>query len=590
MLAFTKVCASVATVASLVVSGTAHAEAPGWTMATSFSAPKGAAPGMPFAARLDLTTTAMTVEADPADKMIRRPFEWWGIFDFLAKQDPAGAVPLMQLDAGLFPGLTLNLVATDAGDLIPADRGIIRRPIAARTASFWEIIAGPGKTWSLTEGNRAGWSKAAFPISLVQSQEGEAWLGLASFEYKDDQVTPLQVQFSSDSAGGFLFWDPDFDVTAWAEVPATFDIAAKIDVAAVTADFNAERAARLPLKPLDELGDAIKGAAGRLDPVRTLAVAVLHEGTLYMNPVTTPFGIHPYPQEMRVGVWSASKSLIPGMAAMRLAQKYGPDFLDKPIVSYFTEGDEFAYPSAAARERMDKVTIRNALNMQSGMGPDGYDANWNAKSTNTYQWSYSYALADQIRHYFNQEPNPNVAGPGQKMVYMDQDMWIATLAMQRFLQSKEGADSTVLNMLETEVYAPIGAPHFVSGTNYTPDGSIGFPFSAWGALPTIDTLARAGQLIANGGKGPDGGQILDPALVAGLSASPDYGLAYWRTVAKRGDTILNVPGMRGSGGNIVLSLPNGDAIVVLGRDDYNHSVSDAQLVALIEATLDLSSN
>ena len=155
-------------------------------MATSFSAPKGAAPGMPFAARLDLTTTAMTVEADPSDKMIRHPFEWWGTFDFLAKQDPAGAVPLMQLDAGLFPGLTLNLVATDAGDLIPADRGIIRRPIAARTASFWEIIAGPGKTWSLTEGNRAGWSKAAFPISLVQSQEGEAWLGLASFEYKDE--------------------------------------------------------------------------------------------------------------------------------------------------------------------------------------------------------------------------------------------------------------------------------------------------------------------------------------------------------------------------------------------------------------------
>ena len=202
-----------------------------------------------------------------------------------------------------------------------------------------------------------------------------------------------------------------------------------------------------------------------------------------------------------------------------------------------------------------KVTIRNTLNMQSGMGPDGYDANWDSKSINTYEWAYSYALADQIRHYFNQEPNPNVAGPGQKMVYMDQDMWIATLAMQRFLQSKEGPDATILNMLETEVYAPIGAPHFVSGTNYTPDGSIGFPFSAWGALPTIDTLARAGQLIANGGKGPDGSQILDPVLVAGLSANPDYGLAFRRTVAEHGDATLNVPGMHGAGGNIVLSLP-----------------------------------
>jgi hypothetical protein len=590
MSAFKKVCAGVATAAALLVSGAASAEAPGWTMATSFSAPEGAAPGTPFAARLVLTTTAMTVETDPADKMIQHPFEWWGIFDFLAKQDPAGAVPLMQLDAGLFPGLTLNLVATDKGELIPADRSIVRLPLAERTASFWEVIAGPGKTWSLTEGDHAGWSKAAFPISLVQSQEGEAWLGLASFEYKDGQVTPLQVQFSSDSGGGFLFWDPDFDVRAWAEVPATFDITAKIDAAAVTADFNAERAARLPIKPLDDLGDTMKAAAGGLDPVRTLAVAVLHKGTLYMNPVTTPFGTHPYPQDMRVGVWSASKSLIPGMAALRLAQKYGPEFLDTTIVGYFKEGEDFTYPSSAAKERMDKVTIRNALNMQSGMGPDGYDANWDSKSTNTYEWSYSYALADQISHYFNQEPNPNVAGPGKKMVYMDQDMWISTLAMQRFLQYKEGPDATILNMLEAEVYAPIGAPHFVSGTNYTPDGSVGFPFSAWGALPTIDALARAGQLIAHGGKGPDGGQILDQTLVASLSAGPNYGLAFWRTVAKRGDTILNVPGMRGSGGNIVLSLPNGDAIVVLGRDDYNHSVSDAQLVALIEATLDLSSN
>lgn len=590
MSAFKNVCAGAATAASLWLPGIAHAEAPGWTATTSFSAPAGAAPGAPFAARLDLTTTAMTVEADPADKMIRHPFEWWGVFGFLAKQDPAGAVPLMQLDAGLFPGLTLNLVATDTGDLIPADRGIIRRPLAGRTASFWEFIAAPGKTWSLTEGERAGWSKAAFPISLVQSQEGEAWLGLASFEYKNGQVTPLQVQFSSDSAGGFLFWDADFDVNAWAEVPATLDVTAKIDAAAVIADFNAERDTRLSVKPLDDLGDAMKVAAGGLDPVRTLAVAVLHKGTLYMNPVTTPFGTHPYPQEMRVGVWSASKSLISGMAAMRLAQKYGPEFLDTPIVSYFREGEEFTYPSSAAKERMDKVTIRNALNMQTGMGPDGYDANWNTKSTNTYEWSYSYALADKIRHYFNQEPNPNVTGPGLKMVYMDQDMWIAALAMQRFLQSKEGADATVLTLLETEVYAPIGAPHFVSGSNYTPDGSIGFPFSAWGALPTIDTLVRAAQLIANGGKGPDGSQILDPTLVASLSASPHYGLALWRTVATHGDTTQNVPSMRGSGGNIVLSLPNGDAIVVLGRDDYNHSVSDEQLVALIQATLDLPSN
>ncbi len=124
MSTFTKVYAGVVTAASLLVSGAAHAEAPGWTATTSFSAPEGAAPGMPFAARLGLTTTAMTGEPDPAVKMIRYPFEWWGVFDFLAKQDPVGAVPLMQLDAGFFPGLTLKLVATDTGDLIPANHSV----------------------------------------------------------------------------------------------------------------------------------------------------------------------------------------------------------------------------------------------------------------------------------------------------------------------------------------------------------------------------------------------------------------------------------------------------------------------------------
>lgn len=131
MSTFTKVYAGFVTAASLLVSGTAHAEVPGWTATTSFCAPKGAAPGMPFAARLDFTTMATTVEADLADKIIRYPFEWWGVFGFLAKQDPVGAVPLMQLDAGLFPGLTLKLAAKDTGDLIPANHSVSDEQLVA---------------------------------------------------------------------------------------------------------------------------------------------------------------------------------------------------------------------------------------------------------------------------------------------------------------------------------------------------------------------------------------------------------------------------------------------------------------------------
>jgi hypothetical protein len=557
----------------------ALSEAPDWTATANFTPPEGAAPGAAFNGTLQFATTEMAVETVPPDAMIRNPWDWWGIFDFLAATDPEGAVPLMELDAQLFPGLAISFFTTDAGDLVPVERGLIRLPVAGRTASFWEIIAGPGRTWMETEGDKAGWSQASFPFSLVQSQEGEAWIGLATFHYKDGEVTPVQVQVSSVSAGGFIFWDADFDVNGWAEVPVTYTAGTVADEAALETAFAAERADLLPVRPVADLGLTLPA----LDPVQTLAMGVLKDGTLYMDPVQTPFGPYPYPQDMRVGVWSVTKSLIPGMAALRLAEKYGTEFLDTPVVSYFKEGEEFSYVDDLARDRWAGVTIRHALNMMTGMGATGYDPNWAMESTNTYQWSYSYDLPDQIRFYFNVGPNPDVTGPGQQMAYIDQDMWIATLAMERFLQSKEGPDATILNMLETEVYDAIGAHHFAAGTGYTPTGETGFPFAAWGALPTVDILARAGRLIANRGAADDGTQILSRELVDGLFASGDYGLAFWRQATP--DAAVWVPQMSGAGGNEVLALPDGTSVVILSRDNYNWGPTDEQVSAFIPPLL-----
>ena len=45
------------------------------------------------------------------------------------------------------------------------------------------------------------------------------------------------------------------------------------------------------------------------------------------------------------------------------------------------------------------------------------------------------------------------------------------------------------------------------------------------------------------------------------------------------------PTMSGAGGNKVVSLPNKMSIVVLGRDDYNASVPDDKLAALVVSVL-----
>jgi hypothetical protein len=88
---------------------------------------------------------------------------------------------------------------------------------------------------------------------------------------------------------------------------------------------RADLAAAFSVAPLSALGPQMAGTVAKLDPKASLVVAVLDGGTLYTAPVR-PFGTHPYPQTLRAGVWSAAKA------------------------------------------RMDKVTIRDALNMATGMG------------------------------------------------------------------------------------------------------------------------------------------------------------------------------------------------------------------------------
>jgi hypothetical protein len=265
-------------------SGVARPQAPDRTGTSFFTAPERAAPGARFAGRLTFATTEMHLAATPVEHFVRFPWARAGVFDFLAAADPAGAAPLMQLDKTLFPGLTLDLVITDGGDVIPLERGVIRNPVATRTASFWEIIAGPGRAWATGD----GWSRASLPISLVQSYEGEAWLGLACFDYRGREVTPLRFQGSSVSGGGFLFWDADCDVSAWAEVPfSVVSIAA--DAQAGAATFVAERAFLSRSAPPPGLGEGFARARSLLDPKGPLALAVLMDDTLYPDLAATLF-------------------------------------------------------------------------------------------------------------------------------------------------------------------------------------------------------------------------------------------------------------------------------------------------------------
>lgn len=552
---------------------------PIWADMAYFTAPDDASPA-PFAGSLTPEATPMILEVTPEDGFIQNPWAWWGLFDFLAETDPVGAVPLFELDAGLFPDLTLTFAQGEAGVVMPVSRDILRRPIAERGPSFWEIVTSDGAAWVVpkTDAEWAGWTRVAFPISLVQSQEGEAWIGMAAVNINGTETSPMRVVLGPVSGGGFIFWDADFDVTAWAEVPVAFAPASP-EAPMVASPVS------LPSAPIAELGLDLTTLTNGIDPARLLMIGVLSDGTFYHTDVETPFGLHPAPLDMRVGVWSVSKSLIPGIAALRLAEVYGTEFLDRPLVSFF-EDENLKYANPEAEARWAAVTLRHALHMKTGMGPDGYDANWAMESANTYEWSYSYDPKDQLARYFAQDPNPNVAGPGERLVYMDQDMWAAALAMDRFLKAERGPGASLLGMLQDEVYGPVGVPEFVAGTTYTADGSPGVPYAAWGALPTPADLARIGLLIANKGVAENGTRILHEGMVEGLFNGDAYSFAFWSDTFATNAELVSAPLMSGAGGNYVSSLPDGRVVVILSKDDYNNDWPDEARQALLSAVAD----
>ena len=107
--------------------------------------------------------------------------------------------PLIQgRDARIFPGVQLEFFTI--GDvLVPVQRGeMVRESSPGATPSYWRIIPQFGKVWR--EKADGDWSRAAFPVMLVNDTENHAHQGLATFLYRPGQVTGLRSSSSSKPA------------------------------------------------------------------------------------------------------------------------------------------------------------------------------------------------------------------------------------------------------------------------------------------------------------------------------------------------------------------------------------------------------
>lgn len=478
-------------------------------------------------------------------------------------------------DARLFPGVRLAFFSL--GDvLVPVDRGeMVKESEPAKVQSYWRVIPQFGRIWK--EKGDGGWSRAAFPVMLVNDTENHAHQGLATFLYRHAEITGVRFQFVQQTTPYLI---PQHFV-AWGRAPAALEAGLSGDISAQRSAATRELADRMPSRPWSDLVKAappgvLDGFGAPLAPNWVVINAIVRDGTLYYSDSATPYGPFPYPLEMRFGPRSVLKSIGVPLALLRLAQVYGPYVLNLKVGDYVKVTDP----------KYGRIRFIDAADMATGMGGagslktnpndiyDGYvDPHYD-------EWYLAKSQADKMRE-IDAHNLPYPWEPGTVMRYRDHDFYLLGAALEGFLKSVRGPDADLWEMLRTEVFAPIGIHHAPIVRTREAGGKDGLVWLCAGYYPTLDDLAKIAALYLEGGA-HGGRQILDRNLTAGMFSTentirqssdmalerrlpPDgddkellykMGFHFFPYVSDRTGKRIYLPTMRGSMGNLITLYPN----------------------------------
>jgi CubicO group peptidase (beta-lactamase class C family) len=477
----------------------------------------------------------------------------------------------------LFPAMQLQFVSYN-GRLVPLERGIM---VATAGDSFWQMQVAPGRVW-LEPGDQ-GMSRASFPFILTSIIENETYNGVATFLYDAEQVSKMRYQIVQQTTPYLVqtFFE------AWGQLPIGYEVSEFKETAAVKAQYDQELADAWPVYDWSELAsrhgeEAIVGTDAGIEPGRIATSGIVIDGEIFVKATDTPYGEYPYPNEMRHGVWSVTKTAVGLVTILRLAQVYGDEIFDLKIKDYLSV--------TAKHDGWDEVTFGHALSMATGIGTGSENTNPNYISdgyiTSDQQaydaWYLAPSNADKQEHLFQVANHP--WGPGEHARYRDRDIYVLAAALDAFLKSKEGPKANLWNMMQDQVYGPIGIHHMPQLRTKESDGSLGVPFLAWGLYMTVDDVAKIGTLLLGGGR-HKGEQLLSHTKLAealyqtdirGLptGASNEYGdasyhMTLWhfpyRTISGK---MTSVGHMHGWGGNVITLIPNGMIGFRFGNGGY----------------------
>jgi CubicO group peptidase (beta-lactamase class C family) len=344
--------------------------------------------------------------------------------------------------------------------------------------------------------------------------------------------------------------------------------------------------------------EKLAGFEGNMDPNYLVWSGIVYDGVLYYKPCKTPYGDYPFLENMRLGVWSATKSIGPGLGMLRLAEKYGPYVFNLKIRDYVE--------MPASHNGWEDVTFGNLLNMTSGIGggTNKADAGMSADYLDkTYDaWYVSPSAKGKLAKIAESGNYP--WGPGEVARYRDRDMFTLGAAMDAFLKSMEGPDADIWNMIAEEIFKPIHIYHAPTTRTIEPDGKLGLPLMAWGWFPSMDDVAKVADLLHRRGN-YNGKQILNLEKTMALFSvegsfdkhnSLEYGptkykMAYhYFPFPDHTGAIMYCPYMAGWIGNRILLLPGQMTAIRMSKawpapDEVQKAADDPTSMAKVASRL-----
>ncbi|WP_231902403.1 serine hydrolase [Microbulbifer thermotolerans] len=434
----------------------------------------------------------------------------------------------------------------------------------------WEYVLAPGRVWR--ENGDKGYTRVSIPFALQERNANCVHNGVMSFLFKENgAISKVAYQISSETC---LYFKADW----WGLLSATYTPQDIADKARLIREYQEEIAARLPVKPLSTLADDYPGintsafaAPNDTDPTHVSTAGFVIDGIHYRADCTTRRGDYPFCESLVVPSYSAAKSLVAGVAMMRLEYLY-PGVRNSLVGSYVPDCDK--------NGNWNDVTLDNLLDMASGnYSSSTYMQDEDAKHTDYFFLPETHAnkIHYSCTRYSRKAP------PGTQWVYHTSDTYIAGTLMNAYLRSRRGSDADLFtDIIVEDLWKPIGVSATGRYTRRTYD-SVRQPFTGWGLIWLPDDIVKIASFIGIDRGKINGEQVLDAnQLDAALQRSATdtgtvpmanyrYNNGFWaHNVAGKlsscsGD--LWIPFLSGFGGITVVLLPNNSIYYYFSDND-----------------------